>query len=62
MDKDSMALFKFAIAVAIIAILLIVWFKTVGAPGGDEEEDAAVIIETMAGCLSSKMTGLIPVF
>lgn len=57
MDKDSVALLKFAIAVAIIAVLLIIWFNTIGAPGGDEE-DAAVIIETVADSLPSKIAGV----
>ena len=57
MDKDSMALLKFAIAVAIIAILLVVWFMTIGAPAGEEEEAAVAMA---SGYLPADYAGLIP--
>ncbi len=61
MNKDSVALLKFAIAVIIVAVLLIVWFNTIGAPAGDEEEaDAAIAI--LANSVPAKIAALIPVF
>ena len=61
MDRDSMALLKFAIAVIIIAVLLIVWFMTIGAPGDDEEEADAAIATMIVSSLPAKVIGLIPV-
>ena len=61
MDKDSIALLKFAIAVVIIAALLIVWFATVGAPGG-EEEDAIIIVNSVLDTIASKSASIVPVF
>ena len=49
MSKDTLAVMKFAIAVAIIVILLVVWFMTIGAPAGDEEEEE--IAEIVIGCI-----------
>ena len=59
MDKDSVALLKFAIAVIIIAVLLIVWFNTIGAPSDDEEEALeSIILDT----IPSKIAGFLPIF
>ena len=38
MDKDKAAILKIVIVVALIVIFLVVWFNTIGAPAGDEEE------------------------
>jgi len=60
MNKDSVALLKFAIAVIIVAALLLIWFMTIGAPAGDEEEaEAAVAI--LANSIPAKFAALIPV-
>ncbi len=60
LQQDTVALLKFGIAVAIIAILLIVWFQTVGAPAGEEEE-AEEALETLVSCLPAKIAGYMPV-
>ena len=39
MDKDKAAILKIVIVVALIVIFLVVWFNTIGAPVGDEEEE-----------------------
>ncbi len=54
MEKDSLAVLKFVAIVAIIVILLIVWFKTIGAPAGEEEEEVAEII---TGCIQMAVSG-----
>ena len=59
MDKDSVALLKFAIAIIIIAVLLIIWFNTVGAPGDDEEEALESII---LDAIPAKIAGFPPIF
>ena len=61
MDKDSIALLKFAIAVVIIAALLIVWFTTVGAPSSDEE-DAIIVVNSVLDTIASKSASIVPVF
>jgi len=43
MDKDKAAILKIVIVVALIVIFLVVWFNTIGAPAGDEEEE---VVET----------------
>lgn len=58
MDKDSIAILKFAVAVIIIAVLLIIWFMTIGAPGG-EEDDAAIATE-LVNAIPSKLASYIP--
>ena len=60
MQQDTVALLKFGIAVAIVAILLIVWFQTVGAPVGEEEE-AEEALETLVSCLPAKIASYMPV-
>lgn len=60
MQQDTVALLKFGIAVAIVAILLIVWFQTVGAPAGEEEE-AEEALETLVSCLPAKIASYMPV-
>ncbi len=40
MDQDKAAILKIAICLALLLIFLVVWFLTVGAPAGDEEEEA----------------------
>ncbi|MBQ7978496.1 MAG: hypothetical protein IJ248_01915 [Candidatus Methanomethylophilaceae archaeon] len=56
MDNDSKAILKFVICIAIIAVLLIVWFNTVGAPASDEEE---IILKSndLSGAIASKISG-----
>ncbi len=61
MDKDSIALLKFAIAIVIIAALLIVWFATIGAPSS-EEEDAIIIVNSVFDATASKSAAIVPVF
>ena len=61
MDKDSIALLKFAIAIVIIAALLIVWFATVGAPSS-EEEDAIIIVNSVLDTIATKSASTVPVF
>ena len=61
MDKDSIALLKFAIAVVIIAALLVVWFATVGAPSSDEE-DAIIIVNSVLDTIATKSASIVPVF
>ncbi len=61
MDKDSIALLKFAIAIVIIAALLVVWFATVGAPSS-EEEDAIVIVNSALDTIVSMTAAIVPVF
>ena len=61
MDKDSIALLKFAIAIVIIAALLVVWFATVGAPSS-EEEDAIVIVNSALDTIATKSASIVPVF
>ena len=61
MDKDSIALLKFAIAIVIIAALLVVWFATVGAPSS-EEEDAIVIVNSALDTIVSMSAAIVPVF
>ncbi|MBR6214712.1 MAG: hypothetical protein IKQ67_08765 [Candidatus Methanomethylophilaceae archaeon] len=61
MDKDSIALLKFAIAVIIIAALLVVWFATVGAPSSDEE-DAIIIVNSVLDTIATKSASIVPVF
>ncbi len=61
MDKDSIALLKFAIAIVIIAALLVVWFATVGAPSS-EEEDAIVIVNSALDTIVSISAAIVPVF
>ena len=51
MNKDTLALVKFGVCVAIVAVLLVVWFNTVGAPQPEEEEELAEVILTSAGIL-----------
>lgn len=60
MQQDTVALLKFGIAVAIVAILLIVWFQTVGAPAGEEEE-AEEALETLVSSLPAKIASYMPV-
>ena len=60
LQQDTVALLKFGIAVAIVAILLIVWFQTVGAPAGEEEE-AEEALETLVSCLPAKIASYMPV-
>ena len=61
MDKDSIALLKFAIAIVIIAALLVVWFATVGAPSS-EEEDAIIIVNSALDTIATKSASIVPVF
>jgi hypothetical protein len=61
LDKDSIALLKFAIAIVIIAALLVVWFATVGAPSS-EEEDAIVIVNSALDTIVSISAAIVPVF
>ncbi len=61
MDKDSIALLKFAIAIVIIAALLVVWFATVGAPSS-EEEDAIIIVNSVLDTIATKSASIVPVF
>lgn len=61
MNKDSISLLKFAIALVIIAALLIVWFATVGAPSS-EEEDAIIIVNSVFNSIASKSAAVIPIF
>jgi len=61
LQQDTVALLKFGIAVAIVAILLIVWFQTVGAPAGEEEEEAEEALETLVSCLPAKIASYMPV-
>lgn len=60
LQQDTVALLKFGIAVAIVAILLIVWFQTVGAPAGEEEE-AEEALETLVSSLPAKIASYMPV-
>lgn len=60
MQQDTIALLKFGIAVTIVAILLIVWFQTVGAPAREEEE-AEEVLETLVSCLPAKIASYMPV-
>jgi len=60
LQQDTVALLKFGITVAIVAILLIVWFQTVGAPAGEEEE-AEEALETLVSCLPAKIASYMPV-
>jgi len=57
LDKDSIALLKFAIAVIIIAALLVVWFATVGAPSS-EEEDAIIIVNSVLDTIATKSASI----
>ncbi len=49
MNKDSMALLKFAVAIRSVPALVVVWFATVGAPGGDEEEEIVTVLSGISG-------------
>ncbi len=40
MDQDKAAILKIVICLALILVFLVVWFHTIGAPAGDEEEEA----------------------
>jgi hypothetical protein len=61
LDKDSIALLKFAIAIVIIAALLIVWFATIGAPSS-EEEDAIIIVNRILDAIASKYAAIVTIF
>jgi len=58
MDKDTAAILKFVICIAIIAVLLIIWFNTVGAPGGDEEEEIIMRFGDLTNAIPAKIAGL----
>ncbi len=40
MDQDKAAILKIVVCLALLLVFLVVWFLTVGAPAGDEEEEA----------------------
>ncbi len=58
MDKDTVAILKFVLCLAIIAVLLIVWFNTVGAPSGDEEEEIIMGFNDLSDAIPAKISGL----
>ncbi len=57
MDRDTAAILKFVICIAIIAVLLIVWFNTVGAPS-DEEEEIIMRFGDFANAIPAKIADL----
>ena len=57
MDNDTKAILKFVICIVIIAVLLIVWFNTRGAPAGDEEE-IILTSSDLSDAISSKISSI----
>jgi len=53
MDQDKAAILKIVIALALILVFLVVWFLTIGAPAGDEEEEAVEASIEVGNAISS---------